>query len=131
MKTIPRRLVTAFWLVTLGLMVVPSAGQTPTQGPPAWDWPLSTPEEQGLDPKVLAEVVELIRTGDLLPRLHYLVIVRHGRLVLEENFHGWGPGKLHTLQSVSKSFTSALVGIAIARGEFKGVDEKVLDFFPI
>ena len=97
---------------------------------PAWDWPLSKPEEQGLDPKVLAEVVELIRTGDLLPRLHYLVIVRHGRLVLEENFHGWGPGKLHTLQSVSKSFTSALVGIAIARGEFKGLDEKILDFFP-
>ena len=130
MKTIPRRPVTAFWLVMLGLMVVPSAGQTPAQGPPAWQWPLSTPEEQGLDPKVLAEVVELIRTGELLPWLHYLVIVRHGRLVLEENFHGWGPGKLHTLQSVSKSFTSALVGIAIARGEFKGVDEKVLDFFP-
>ena len=34
------------------------------------------------------------------------------------------------LQSVSKSFTSALVGIAIDQGKFKGVDEKVLDFFP-
>ena len=37
---------------------------------------------------------------------------------------------MHTLQSVSKSFASALVGIAIARGEFKSVEEKVLDFFP-
>ena len=88
------------------------------------------PKKQGLDAATLAGLVADIRQDRLLPWLHYLVIVRHGRLVLEENFHGWGPGKVHTLQSVSKSFTSALVGIAIARGEFKGVDEKVLDFFP-
>jgi CubicO group peptidase (beta-lactamase class C family) len=50
--------------------------------------------------------------------------------VVEEYFNNWQADKLHTLQSVTKSFTSALVGIAIARGEFKGVDEKVLDFFP-
>ena len=71
-----------------------------------------------------------IGRGEILPHLHYLLIIRHGRLVLEESFNGWKPDRSHTLQSVSKSFTSALVGIAIARGEFKGVDEKVLDFFP-
>ena len=107
-----------------------ASGQAPEQAPPAWQWPVSTPEEQGMDAGVLAGVVDLIRKDEILPWLHYLVIVRHGRLVLEESFHGWGPGRPHTLQSVSKSFTSALVGIAIARGEFKGVDEKVLDFFP-
>jgi CubicO group peptidase (beta-lactamase class C family) len=129
-RTIIAILTLACGLALLGLTAFPAAGQAPAQGPAFWQWPVSTPEEQGLDPKLLAEVVDLIRKGELLPRLHYLVVVRHGRLVLEENFHGWGPGKLHALQSVSKSFTSALVGIAIARGEFKGVDEKVLDFFP-
>ena len=124
----------------LALIIVPiiaasAAPQTPsqasTQAPvPAWDWPVSTPEKEGFDGAALAGLVTDITQGTLLPRLHYLVVVRHGRLVLEENFHGWGPGKVHMLQSVSKSFTSALVGIAIARGEFKGVDEKVLDFFP-
>jgi CubicO group peptidase (beta-lactamase class C family) len=113
------------WLIAV-LGVAAAWAQTPK----AWQWPVSTPEAQGLDSEHLAEVVELIRNGDLLPRLHYLVVVRHGHLVIEENFHGWAPGRMHTLQSVSKSFTSALVGIAISRGEFKGVDEKVLDFFP-
>jgi CubicO group peptidase (beta-lactamase class C family)/predicted RecA/RadA family phage recombinase len=94
------------------------------------DWPVATPDEAGFDARKLGELVSEIRRKELLPRLHYLLIVRHGRLVLDENFNGWGPDRLHTLQSVSKSFTSALVGIAIARGEFKGVDEKVLDFFP-
>jgi CubicO group peptidase (beta-lactamase class C family) len=94
------------------------------------DWRVAKPDEMGLDGLMLADLVAEIRRGELLPHLHYLVIVRHGRLVLEENFNGWGPAKMHTLQSVSKSFTSALVGIAIARGEFKGVNERVLDFFP-
>jgi len=101
-----------------------------SQAPPAWDWPVSTPEEQGLDAKALAETVDLIRKGELCPRLHGLLVIRHGVLALEEYFNNWERDRLHTLQSVSKSFTSALVGIAIAREEFKGVEEKALDFFP-
>jgi CubicO group peptidase (beta-lactamase class C family) len=134
MRTFTARHLAVCGLALLGLIAAGPAGQAPAQAPAkspsVWQWPVSTPAEQDLDPKVLTEVVDLIRKNEILPRLHYLIIVRHGRLVLEEDFHGWGPGKLHTLQSVSKSFTSALVGIAIARGEFKGVDEKVLDFFP-
>src|SRR5512139_3886095 len=121
-------------LALLGLIAAGPAGQAPVQAPagspPVWQWPVSTPEEQGLDQKLLADVADAIRKGELLPRLHALLIIRHGKLVLEEYFNGWQADRLHTLQSVSKSFTSALVGIAIARGEFKGVDEKVLDFFP-
>lgn len=98
--------------------------------PPSWEWPVSAPEEQGLDPVKLADLVAQIRRGEFLPRLHALLVVRRGRLVLEEYFNNWQADRIHTLQSVSKSFTSALVGIAIARGEFKSVDEKVLDFFP-
>jgi CubicO group peptidase (beta-lactamase class C family) len=100
------------------------------QKPSAWEWPISTLEEQGLDSKRLAELVDLIRAGERFPRLHCLLIIRHGYLVVEEYFNNWQADGLHTLQSVSKSFTSALVGMAIAKGEFKGVDEKVLDFFP-
>jgi len=95
-----------------------------------WQWPVSTPEEQGLDTGKLREALDLILAGERYPNIHALLIVRHGCIVAEEYFNGWRADGLHTLQSVTKSFTSALVGIAIARGEFKGVDEKVLDFFP-
>jgi len=95
----------------------------------SWTWPRSTPEKEGLAPEKLQVLTELIRAGDRYPRLHCLLVIRHGKLVWEEYFN-WKAGKLHTLQSVSKSFTSALVGIAIAQGKFKGVDEKLLDFFP-
>lgn len=100
-----------------------------TESPP-WQWPVSTPEEQGLDSVKLAELIGSLKKGELCPRLHALLIIRHGFLVVEEYFNNWQADRLHTLQSVSKSFTSALVGIAISRGEFKSIDEKVLDFFP-
>jgi CubicO group peptidase (beta-lactamase class C family) len=99
-----------------------SAGST-------WEWPRSTPNEQGIDSKRLVELVELIQDGKEFPDLHSLLIVRNGHLIVEEYFRDYSADKLHTLQSVSKSFTSALIGIAIERGEIMGVDEKVLDFF--
>ena len=104
-----------------------SIGQAPW---PTDEWPRSTAEEQGLDPLPLAELVELMREGERLPGLHSLLVVRNGYLVVEEYFAGYGPERLHTLQSVSKSFTSALIGIAIERGYIEGVDERILDFFP-
>lgn len=46
------------------------------------------------------------------------------------NYHPFYKGsKLHTLQSVTKSITSALIGIAIGRGEIPGVNVKIMDFF--
>ena len=116
--------------VLVGILGVGGSGFAGIQKPPSGDWPVSRPDEQGLDGKALADLTDLIRKGEICPRLHALLVIRHGVLVLEEYFNNWQPDRLHTLQSVSKSFASALVGIAVARGEFKGVDEKVLDFFP-
>jgi len=96
-------------LALLGLTAFPAAGQAQAQGPASWQWSVSTPEEQGLDPKLLAEVVDFIRKGELLPRLHDLVVVRHGRLVLEENFHGDGPGKEFRYDSSGVILLSAML----------------------
>ncbi len=114
------------WLTLVVLLAL-----TESEAPePADDWPRAEPAARGLNPKPLEELVRWIRAGERFPDLHSLLIVRHGDLVLEEYFHGWDADSLHTLQSVTKSFTSALVGIAIEQGAFRGVEEKVLDFFP-
>ncbi len=116
-------------LLILGLLSTPlvSADSAPL---PTEDWPRSTPAEQGLDEKRLTELADLIRRDERYPDLHSLLVVRHGYLVFEEYFDGWSANRLHTLQSVTKSFTSALIGIAIEQGKIRGVDEKVLGFFP-
>ena len=112
------------------LLAQPAGGVRASPPPlPAKDWPRSTPAAQGLDAARLDDLLGLIRRGDV-PRQHALLIVRHGYLVLEEYFGGWRADRLHMQQSVSKSFTSALVGIAVGQGAIRGVDEKILGFFP-
>ena len=112
------------WLAPLSA----PAAETPPL--PAEDWPRSSAAARGLDPAKLARLVQEIEDGERFPDLHSLLLVRHGYLVVEEYFDGWSADRLHTLQSVSKSFTSALVGIAIEQGAIRGVEERVLDFFP-
>ena len=118
-----------FWLPILHTWFRGPWGTTVRNVQP-WEWPVSTPAAEGFDPEKLSKLVTRIRAGEYCPYLQALLIARHGRLVTEEYFHGWGPSLLHTLQSVTKSFTSALVGIALSRGEFGDVDERVLDFYP-
>ncbi|MDA8017611.1 MAG: beta-lactamase family protein [Thermoanaerobaculia bacterium] len=97
---------------------------------PGPTWRTVTPASQGIDSSAIDLLVRRIRSGQVGAEIHSLLIVRGGHLVIEEYFDGWNAKRLHTLQSVSKSVTSALIGIAVDRGEIESTDEKVLSFFP-
>ena len=94
------------------------------------EWRKVDPGVASFDADKLADLVGDIRHGRLLNGLHSLIIVRGGDIVVEEYFDGWQVNQIHMLQSVSKSVTSTLVGIAIDRGDLAGVNENILDFFP-
>jgi CubicO group peptidase (beta-lactamase class C family) len=90
---------------------------------------VASPSAMGLDTAQLNRLIGKIQSGEYRD-IHSLLIMRHGKLVLEEYFNGWPPDSIHTMQSVSKSVTSAIVGIGIEQGILHDVDEHVLDFFP-
>jgi CubicO group peptidase (beta-lactamase class C family) len=58
------------------------------------------------------------------------LVIRRGYLVCENYYGGIGPEDTHLVASVTKSYLSAVIGIAVDRGYIKGVDQSVLDFFP-
>jgi CubicO group peptidase (beta-lactamase class C family) len=91
------------------------------------DWEVSTPPAQGLDPKV---VRELFWDAGQLEDIDSLLLVKNGQLVAEAYFHDGSIDATAELQSVTKSYTSALVGIALDRGCLKSVDQKMMEFFP-
>ena len=94
---------------------------------PGDDWKVSTPREQGLDPMLVAEIY---LNADELDTLYSLLIIKNGYLVAEDYFNDGSVDQKDRLQSVTKSFTSALVGIALEQGCISSVDQKMLDFFP-
>ena len=138
MSSRPSYLTAVSRFLTLVLVAASAAGArkpvastaAPAASWPTTNWPVSSPAEQGLDADRLGALVRLIDEGERFPDLHSLLVVRHGSLVLEAYFAGQEADDLHMLQSVSKSFTSAIIGIAIEQGLIAGVDEPVLDFFP-
>lgn len=91
------------------------------------DWPVSTPEEQGLDPRLVAQMY-LDATEQ--ETLYSLLVIKNGYLVAEEYFNAGSVEQKDRLQSVTKSFTSALVGIALEQGCLSTIDQKILEFFP-
>jgi CubicO group peptidase (beta-lactamase class C family) len=92
------------------------------------DWPASTPADEGLDASVLGDLVGRIRRGDY-GAVDSLLVVRHAKLVVEEYFGGRSSADVHTLQSVSKSVTSLITGLAVERRRL-GVDDRVVGRFP-
>jgi CubicO group peptidase (beta-lactamase class C family) len=94
---------------------------------PGDDWEVSTPAEQGLDPKLVAE---LYYNAAKLPRLYALLVVKDGYLIAEKYFNEGSVEQKNELQSATKSVTSALVGIALEQGCLSSVDQKMMEFFP-
>ena len=91
------------------------------------DWPVSTPDEQGLDALLVAE---MYLNAAELETLYSLLVIKNGYLVAEDYFNEGSVEQKDRLQSVTKSFTSALAGIALEQGCLSSVDQKMLDFFP-
>jgi CubicO group peptidase (beta-lactamase class C family) len=60
--------------------------------------------------------------------VHSLMVLRHGQVVAEGWWAPYAPQFKHTLYSLSKSFTSTAVGMAVAEGKLT-VDDKVISFF--
>ncbi len=91
------------------------------------DLPRSSPEAQGVSsPAVLAFVEAADKSID---SLHSFMLVRHGHVVAEGWWTPYSAATPHALYSLSKSFTSTAVGLAVAEGKLS-VDDPVLKFFP-
>jgi CubicO group peptidase (beta-lactamase class C family) len=92
-----------------------------------YDWEVSTPQAQGLDPLLVAE---MYYRAAQLKTIYSLLVIKDGYLIAEDYFNGGAPGQKDRLQSVTKSYTSALVGIALGEGYLTSLDQKMMDFFP-
>ena len=90
---------------------------------------VSSPEAQGLDSERLSQMESRIEAGDY-GEIHSVIIIRNDHLVLEKYFRGYQRDDLHYVYSVTKSVTSALIGIAISQGHISGTATLMLDFFP-
>ena len=103
--------------------------------PPAADdgWKTGTLADAGLDPAPIKEFVTLAsadpKTVEDLD-LHGILIARHGKLVLEEYFHGYHRLKPHETRSAGKTLATMLVGAQMQKGAKLSPATRVYDLLP-
>jgi CubicO group peptidase (beta-lactamase class C family) len=138
-------------LLALGLALVASPYVVQAQGVSAAcptpislgdGWTIATPKDTGFDPDKLCALDAFIaqQTG---ATIHGVVVVRHGKLVLERYYKGTPPPESgytdviafdptikHGIMSISKSVTSLLIGIARGEGRFPDLDAPAIDHLP-
>lgn len=70
-------------------------------------------------------LLQAARRGDSLPKLRSLIVAWRGNVAVERYYNGATSRSPANLKSASKSIISALVGIAIARGDIAGIDQPI------
>lgn len=95
---------------------------------PSDAWRVSSPAQEGMD----AAVLEGARTYAFAEgkNTQGVVIVRHGRIVAEWYADGSDADSYAASWSMAKSFTSALVGIALDEGVLPSLDVPIADYVP-
>ncbi|MCY9664000.1 beta-lactamase family protein [Paenibacillus alginolyticus] len=97
------------------------ANDWPTQG-----WKTSTPEAQGMNSAALAKMLEVFRDQ----QVHSVAVIRNGHLVAEAYNESTQADLPQDVKSVTKSVTSALIGIALSERKLISLDQRLAAFFP-
>jgi CubicO group peptidase (beta-lactamase class C family) len=92
-------------------------------------WETASPGEVGIDPEKIEALVRDVQNGGH-DSLHSVLVVKDGKLVLEEYTRGYSRQHMNGVASVTKSVTSILIGIAIEQGAVSGTDQSLADLFP-
>lgn len=92
------------------------------QPPPALDdgWRTGTLDEVAISragiEAFIQRLVDMPIESVHTPEVDGVLVARHGKLVVEEYFHGESRDRLHDSRSAAKSLTATIVGAAIAAG---------------
>ena len=93
---------------------------------PVPTWRTALPEDHGMDPDRLALAATMAGMADT----NCMVVVRHGHIVGEGYWQGTEPNTKVKNWSVAKAVSSAVVGVAIDRGDLDSVDQYAAEFIP-
>jgi CubicO group peptidase (beta-lactamase class C family) len=104
----------------------PTASLGPVE--PGAEWDVQPPEEQGMDAATLEEAREYAFAEG--QNTQGVVVVRNGVIVAEWYADGADESSWAASWSMAKSFTSALIGIAIEEGLIPSVDEPMTTYYP-
>ncbi len=97
-------------------------------------WQVASPASQNIDILIIDKADKILKNDSSFANIHTLTIARNGKLVLDRFYHsgpfGYRQGGITTMMSVTKSFTSIVVGIAMDKSLIKGINKTAQSLLP-
>lgn len=113
----------SIWLALIALVL---SGSLPLWAQDA-RLPRRSPESQGVSSE---QILKFLRAAnERIDTMHSFMMLRHGNVIAEAWWSPEGPDKPHVMWSLSKSFTSTAVGLAVEDGRLS-IDDLVVKYFP-
>ncbi len=109
-----------------GHFVTEEPYQLPRKMSDGWEVGSAAGDVEGLK-KIKIGIAGILKED--FPHIHSLLVVKKGKLVLDEYFYGYGPEEKHPIQSVTKSVFSLLFGVAQDQG-LVFIGQKLFSYFP-
>lgn len=94
---------------------------------PTDNWISGSASDHGFDVGRLTDALELARNDELL---RAVLIVRDGRIVVEEYLYGGAQDQSTEVWSVTKSLVSAMIGLALQQGHIDSIDDLMIKYLP-
>jgi len=108
-------------------------------------WQTASVKDVGLNGSIIENLIKELHKGTY-ENLHSLLIIKDNKIVFEEYFkgykwnydpanqyrgelHEYDKNTIHNLASITKSFTSSLVGIAIEQNYIQSINDKLFSYF--
>lgn len=88
--------------------------------------PRSLPHVHNVSAKAIHQFIEAIRIHEI--EIHSFMLVKNGHVLAETTWEPYHSEDPHIMNSLSKSFTSTAIGMAIAEGKLS-LDDAVISFF--
>lgn len=117
-----------FIIITFLMIDYCSCNQNPVspENGKQFDWPVTTPSAVYLDSLQLNTALDEAGKRGFI---NSVLVIRYGKIASERYYNGYDASKSQTIMSVTKSFMSAMIGIAV-RDSMLRLDQKAIDFFP-
>jgi CubicO group peptidase (beta-lactamase class C family) len=94
-------------------------------------WNVSSPENENMNRTLIEDAYKLLYKDDRFTMARSLLVIRNGKLVAEAYPHDpHDIDQIQNLQSITKSFTSILTGIALNKNILNSVNQRLYNIYP-
>ncbi|KNF10023.1 beta-lactamase class C and other penicillin binding protein [Gottschalkia purinilytica] len=94
---------------------------------PTSQWDKKQLEEIDIDFEKIKLAMDEVKK---LENINSFLLIKDGYLIIEDYYNGCNKDTLNIINSVTKSIISSLIGIVIDKGFIKGINERIIDYFP-